>query len=280
MEAVVSASHGAFGPLLGKLNALLAGEYARLKGVRREMRSLQSELSNMHAALQKYTMLQDPNVQVKAWISEVRELAYDTEDCIDKFIHRLGSSTGSRRHGGIKEFFRKSARRHKTLGSRRKIAKQIDELKARLTAVKEQRSSYKLDDIACSSTFGHTAVDPRVSALFTEEAHLMGIEGPRDDLTKWIVDMEDNRTKDRRVLSIFGFGVLGKTTLATEVYRKIREQFHCHAFISVSRKPDIKKIVKDVISQVSCHDGFTKDIHSWGERKSIEKLRELLQDKR
>jgi disease resistance protein RPM1 len=108
----------------------------------------------------------------------------------------------------------------------------------------------------------------------------MGIEGPRDDLTKWIVHMEDNRTKDRRVLSIFGFGGLGKTTLATEVYRKIREQFHCHAFISVSQKPDIKKIVKDVISQVSCHDGFTKDIHSWDERRSIEKLREQLQDKR
>jgi disease resistance protein RPM1 len=117
MEAVVSASHGAFGPLLGKLNALLAGEYARLKGVRREMRSLKSELSNMHAALQKYTMLQDPDVQVKAWISEVRELAYDTEDCIGKFIHRLGNTTGSHRHGGIKEFFRKSARRLKTLAS-------------------------------------------------------------------------------------------------------------------------------------------------------------------
>uniref|UniRef100_A0ACD5ZTM3 Uncharacterized protein n=1 Tax=Avena sativa TaxID=4498 RepID=A0ACD5ZTM3_AVESA len=279
MEAVVSASHGAFGPLLGKLNALLADEYARLKGVRREMRSLKSELSNMHAALHKYTMLHDPDVQVKTWISEVRELAYDTEDCIDKFIHRLGHGTRHHHHGGIKESFRKTARRLKTLGSRRQIAKQVHELKARLMAVKDQRSSYKLDDIACS-TFGHTAVDPRVSALFTEEAHLMGIGGPRDDLTKWIVDTENNQTKHRRVLSIFGFGGLGKTTLATEVYRKIRKHFQCHAFISLSQKPDIKKIVKDIISQVSCRDGFTKDIHSWDEMRSIQKLRELLQDKR
>uniref|UniRef100_A0ACD5VCV7 Uncharacterized protein n=1 Tax=Avena sativa TaxID=4498 RepID=A0ACD5VCV7_AVESA len=244
----MSVSHGAFGPLLGKLNTLLADEYARLKGVRREMRSLKSELSNMHAALQKYTMLHDPDVQVKAWISEVRELAYDTEDCIDKFIHRLGHGTRNHHHSGIKESFRKTARRLKTLGSRRQIAKQVHELKARLMAVKDQRSSYKLDDIACS-TFGHTSVDPRVSALFTEEAHLMGIGGPRDDLTKWILDTENNQTKLRRVLSIFGFGGLGKTTLATEVYRKIRKHFQCHAFISLSQKPDIKKIVKDIISK-------------------------------
>uniref|UniRef100_M8BMZ7 Disease resistance N-terminal domain-containing protein n=1 Tax=Aegilops tauschii TaxID=37682 RepID=M8BMZ7_AEGTA len=41
----------------------------------------------MHAVVQKYTMLDDPDVQVKACISLVRELAYDIEDCVDKFIH-------------------------------------------------------------------------------------------------------------------------------------------------------------------------------------------------
>ncbi|KAM3208685.1 hypothetical protein ACQJBY_063404 [Aegilops geniculata] len=280
MEAVVSASHGAFGPLLVKLNDLLAGEYARLKGVRREMRSLRSELSNMHAALQKYTMLQDPDIQVKAWISEVRELAYDTEDCVDKFIHRLGSP-GARHHHhrGIKEFFRRSARRLKTLGSRRQIAKQIVELKARVMSVKDQRTSYKLDDMVCG-TSGHAVVDPRLAALFIEEAHLMGIEDPRDDLAKWALDAENSLGTRCRVLSIFGFGGLGKTTLANEVYRQIREHFHCHAFVSVSQKPDVRKIIMDIISQVPCHDGFTKDIQFWDEKRSIEKLRELLQDKR
>ncbi|KAF8642420.1 hypothetical protein HU200_067341 [Digitaria exilis] len=87
---VVSAAHGVLGPLLGKLNSLLADECARLKGVRREIRSLRSELISMHAAVQTYNMLQNPNAQVKAWISLVRELAYDTEDVIDKFVHQLG----------------------------------------------------------------------------------------------------------------------------------------------------------------------------------------------
>ncbi|KAF8648605.1 hypothetical protein HU200_064649 [Digitaria exilis] len=218
---VVSAAHGVLGPLLGKLNSLLADECARLKGVRREIRSLRSELISMQAAVQMYTKLQDPNVQVKTWISLVRELTYDTEDVIDKFVHHLGNGS---HHGGFKEFFRKTARRLKTLGSRHGIANQIDDLKARVKEVKDLKSSYKLDDVACGA-FDHPAVDPRLSALFVEEKHLVGID--------------------------------------------------------VSQKPNVKEIMKDVILQVICNEKeFTEGIDTWDEKKFIEKLRELLQDKR
>ncbi|CAO2181901.1 unnamed protein product [Urochloa humidicola] len=105
---VVSASHGALGPLLGKLTSQLADECGRLKGVRREIRSLRFELISMQAAVQKYSNVQDPDVQVKACVSLVRELAYDTEDVIDKFVHHLGN--GSHNHGSFKDFFRKTAR--------------------------------------------------------------------------------------------------------------------------------------------------------------------------
>ncbi|KAF7086901.1 hypothetical protein CFC21_090152 [Triticum aestivum] len=128
---VVSASHGVLGSLLRKLTGLLAGECARLKGVRREIRSLKAELTSMHGAVEKYTMMQDPDVQVKKWMSLVRELTYDIEDVIDKFIHQL-SNESHQHQGGFKEFFRKTARRLKTMGSRRGIANQIDDLKIRL----------------------------------------------------------------------------------------------------------------------------------------------------
>ncbi|KAF6993088.1 hypothetical protein CFC21_010028 [Triticum aestivum] len=274
MEPVVTASQGALGPLLVKLTALLANECGRLKGVRREIRSLQSELTSMHGALKKYTKLEDPDDQVKEWISLVRELAYDTEDCFDKFIHHLGKGGHD---AGFKEFFREMAHRLKTLGARRGIANQIDDLKFRIKEVKELKTSYKLDDIACSISV-HATVDPRLAALFAEEAHLVGIDGPRDDLAKWMVQEENKH--HRKILSIVGFGGLGKTTLANEVYHKIQGHFNCHAFVSVSQKPDTKKIIKDVISQVSNNEEFTKDIDIWDEKKSIAKLRELLQDKR
>ncbi|CAM0958680.1 unnamed protein product [Alopecurus aequalis] len=262
MAPVVTAALGASGPLLVKLTALLADERDRLKGVRREIRPLRSELTSMHAALQSYSMLEDPSVQVKAWISLVRELAYDTEDCIDKFIHHLGHGGGQQ--GGINEFFRNTVRRLKTLRSRRRIASQIGDLKARVVEVQEQKNRYKLDDIP-RSTSNHVAVDPRMSALFAEEAHLVGVEGPRDDLAKWMLEEENSLTDHHpRVLSVVGFGGPGKTTLVNEVYRVVQGNFLCRAFVSLLQKPDTKKIFKDmisrVISQVPCQDEFTKDI--------------------
>ncbi|VAH96658.1 unnamed protein product [Triticum turgidum subsp. durum] len=246
------------GPLLGKLADLLAGKYGRIRGVRGEILSLQAELTSMHAALRK-------------------ELAYDTEDCIDKFIRRLGKHG---RRGGFKDLLRDTTRFLKTLDSRCGMADQIDELKARIKHVKELKDCYKLSEIPSNKT-EHAGVDPRLCALFSEEAHLVGVEGPRDDLVKWMLKEEANSsTKDPKVLSIVGFGGLGKTTLANEVYRKIQGHFDCQAFVSVSQKPVLKKIIKDVIHKVPCPDGFRKDIETWDETTSIAKLRELLQDKR
>lgn len=215
--SVVSASLGALGPLLEKLDALDAGEYGRMRGVRTLIRSLRSELTSMYAAAKDYTMLEEPDSEVKTWISLLRELAYDTDDCIDKFIHQLGN--GGRRGGGFKEFFRRTVRYLTTLGSLRGIADQINQLKSRVKQVKDLKINKNSSE-----------VDPRLTALFAQEARLVGIDGPRDHLSKWMVEKENMR---RKVLCIVGFGGVGKTTLANEVCRQIKENFDCRVFLSV-----------------------------------------------
>jgi disease resistance protein RPM1 len=273
--AVVSASHGALGPLLEKLNALLAEEHGNLKGVCHEVHFLRSELTLMHAAMTDYNFLGDPGAQVKVCISLLREFSYDAEDCIDRFIYQLGNDG---HHGGFKEFFRKTARQLKTLGSRHEITEKILGLNARVKEMGNRMHRYKLD-FDPSKSYNST-VDPPLYALYSEKAHLVGIDGPRDDLAKWMVEVGNSSAKHCcRVLSIVGFGGLGKTTLANEVYRKINGQFHCQAFVSVSQKPNIKNIFTKLISQVSSH-GLKEDINNWDERRLIAKLRELLQNKR
>jgi disease resistance protein RPM1 len=71
----------------------------------------------------------------------------------------------------------------------------------------------------------------------------VGIDTPRDELVELLLD----QGQELKVASIVGFGGLGKTTLANEVCRKIKGQFACHAFVSVSLKPDIPRLLQKFI---------------------------------
>jgi Holliday junction resolvasome RuvABC ATP-dependent DNA helicase subunit len=50
-----------------------------------------------------------------------------------------------------------------------------------------------------------------------------------------------------KIISIVGFGGLGKTTLANVVYEKIRKHFDCWGFVSVSRTLDMMKLLKGML---------------------------------
>lgn len=64
------------------------------------------------------------------------------------------------------------------------------------------------------------------------------------------------------------------------VYDKMRVQFDCGAFVSVSRNPDMKKISKDILFELD-KDKYTKIYNvARGEKHLIEELIELLNDKR
>ena len=47
----------------------------------------------MHAAVVRCEAVDDPDVQTKSWIGQVRELAYDIEDWVDLFAHRVDAGS-------------------------------------------------------------------------------------------------------------------------------------------------------------------------------------------
>jgi disease resistance protein RPM1 len=52
------------------------------------------------------------------------------------------------------------------------------------------------------------------------------------------------------VLSIVGFGGVGKTTIANALYQKFGDQFDCRAMVTVSQSSDIEAILRSILSQV------------------------------
>nr|UBY07352.1 NBS-LRR disease resistance protein [Dasypyrum villosum] len=252
-------------PLLSKLATLMGDEYRKLKGVRKQASFLMRELGAMRAALEKLELMDVLDPLAKNWRDHVREMSYDMENCIDDFMRQFG---GSDAKAGLAK---KTAQRLKTLRERHRIAEQMEELKALALEANERRMRYKIDDCVDSGS-SVVPVDPRISAIYKEAAGLVGIDGPREELVSWLIDTE----KKLKVVSIVGFGGLGKTTLARQVYNKIGGQFERKAFVSVSQRPDMTSLLCGLQLKL----GMDESSHIREVQDIIDRLREHLKHKR
>ncbi|GJN41352.1 hypothetical protein PR202_gn00715 [Eleusine coracana subsp. coracana] len=235
-EIVVSASKGAIDRLLAKFNDLVASNPIGLFDL--DIVFLRYELRSMNALLNKLEEETDElDPQVKDWRNQVREIAYDVEDCLDRFMHRVGADAKA-------GFIHKVSHFVKTLRARLETAKQIKDLKTRMEEINDRRKRYKHKGRISSSS--SVAIDPRICALDNDAANLVGIEGPREELIKLLTEPE----QQLKGISILGFGGLGKTTLAKEVYNRIGSQFSWKAFVSVSQRPDMKRLLDRIQSKI------------------------------
>ncbi|KAF7020708.1 hypothetical protein CFC21_033771 [Triticum aestivum] len=247
---VVSAVTGAMRTLLPKLAALLASKYKLSRGLSRT-----AELDE----------------QQRDWRDKVRELSYDMEDCVDIFTHDLNGG-----HGG-KAWLKRRLRKIKT---RHEIASRIEELKARALEVSNCHHRYKTDECVGSPDCippprGLVAIDPRMEALYVDANSLVGMDGPKEKLIK-LLSQEQVGGNRLKVVAVVGSGGMGKTTLAHQVYTKIKSQFDAKAFITVSPNPSTVEALSDILQ------GFQGWVSSSlnDERKLIEELRKYLKEKR
>lgn len=271
--AMVSASTGATTSLLAKLTVLLGEEYTKLKSVRRKIAFLRDELSSMNALLVKLADAEALDGQLKEWRNNVRELAYDMEDCVDVFMHKLAHGDGGAEPA---DFIDKTFGKIKELRVRHQLANQIAELTARVKEVSERRSRYKLDESVVIRSATPVAIDPRLPVLLAESKGLIGVDGPRDVITGWLMDGDPQL----KVISIVGFGGLGKTTLAMEVYRSLGAEFHYKASTSASRILDLKKLIKDILFQLLPKEYESGQFDRLEIEQLIRTLRDYLQEKR
>ncbi|CAO2206154.1 unnamed protein product [Urochloa humidicola] len=203
---------------------------------------LHEELSSMGALLADLADMEGLDNQTKQWRNKVREMSYDIKDCLDDFLRRVGGSNDGK---GL-------LRRLKKLRAHHQLANQIQELKT------------------------HVAVDPRITTLYTESSRLVGIDGPQEEVINLLTkQVDDAPVQELRVVSIVGFGGLGKTTLANQVYGKLGESFACKAFVSVSQRPDMMVLLKSLVTQILGPGVDTCELNVL-----IDNLRKYLQRKR
>ncbi|CAL4982970.1 unnamed protein product [Urochloa decumbens] len=267
MEVVM----GVMSRLILKIGDLLVGEYKLQKGVKGEIMFLQPELESMQGALKEITKVPSDQIdsQDKVWASDVRELCYDIEDSVDTFMVRC---TGSEPAGpdGMKGFIDRSIDLLTRLRMRRKVATDIRDIKRRVIEVGERRERYKMDVAKPAS------IDPRLLVNYKKVTELVGINEARDEVMNILVGGDGVPNQHGKVVSIVGFGGLGKTTLANAVYEKLKEKFDCWAFVTVSQNPDMRKFFKGLLYEL----GKNVNDETLDERQLIDQTRKFIQTKR
>jgi hypothetical protein len=268
--AGVGAGTGALTSLLGKLTSLLTDEYKMLKSVRKDIAFLERELRRMQILVNVLADIEKLDELAKDWKGNMRDLSYDMEDCIDRFMVRL--SKGDAKPG----FMKRTACRLKTMFKRHGIGNQIKDLKARVVEESERRQRLNLDNFVSTSISRTVETDPRMAAFYEEAKGLVAMDVHMNKVIAWLRE----NSVELKVVAIFGGGGLGKTTLAMAVYRRIKGYFECQASVSVSRTLDLDKLLKDVLFQIDS-DAFSKCKNdSWNKEQIIPEIARILTGKR
>ncbi|RLN12766.1 putative disease resistance RPP13-like protein 3 isoform X2 [Panicum miliaceum] len=184
---------------------------------------------------------------LKAYLELIRDLAYDIEDCFEEFMVFIKNKS--------------LLQQLLSLRARHRIAVQIRSLKQRVQEVTQRNQRYNVGLTASSSddVTGDTELIRNLSALYVEEAQLVGLDEPKKKLIALVTQPEDksmvaaHTTKSGpRMVSVVGMGGLGKTTLTKKVYdtKDLRDKFDSHAWITVSQTFDRKELLKGMVEQL------------------------------
>jgi ATPase subunit of ABC transporter with duplicated ATPase domains len=208
----------------------------------------------------------------------VRELSFDMEDVVDKFLVRVddGSepATKSNKLKRLTEMFAGLFTKGK---ARHEIADVIKKINKRVQEISNRRGRYIIDNIIAKPAAA-TAIDPRLGALYKEVTELVGIAGKRDqELIKLLFEGDDETKNKVKIVSVVGFGGLGKTTLVKMIYEKIKGDFDYSAFVPIGRNANVKKVFMDIIHDIGMYKSHFTDLD---EKQLIDKLREGLKNKR
>ncbi|RWR84258.1 Disease resistance protein [Cinnamomum micranthum f. kanehirae] len=231
-EAVVSF-------VVGKLGDLLIQEAQLLFGVREGIEGIKNELEWMQRFLKDADSKQTTDEIVKKWVSDIRDVSYEIEDVIETFIY------SQRKRHGLVGLVKWGISKPKT---RHEVAKQIEQIKQKISDISRRRSDYGIRDVNEGRQEASSSIrDLRQRRQFfaiLEEPEVVGQQEEISTLKKQLINGEQRRS----VISIFGMGGLGKTTLARQVYHDVKNDFDCHAFICLSQQYEMKDVLIHLIT--------------------------------
>ncbi|XP_039169292.1 disease resistance protein RPM1-like [Eucalyptus grandis] len=192
--------------------------------------------------------LEESDEEVKVWVKQLREIAYDAEDALDEFKLLLAHDHGICSPGLLSRM----SCCIKNMKGRYRIASQMKSINSRIRNIYDGHwrihDKLKAEHHYGSSKPDDTWQDQRGQALLLDKAELVGVSEPTKQLVGWLVE----GASTRGVISVVGMGGLWKTTLVKQVYEdpEVKKHFMIRAWITLSQSPNIEELLQGTVPQI------------------------------
>ncbi|GLT98335.1 hypothetical protein SLE2022_158440 [Rubroshorea leprosula] len=221
-----------------------------------ELKKLCSKLTMIRAVLQDAEdrgLLSSP--PVKIWLGKLRDVAREAEDVLDEVAYerlRREVEFESQLKKKVCCFFFTLSN---PLVFRLKMNNKINNLITSIVEINDEATQFGLQ----SRLAGHMLESrSNLTTTYSCLGYCSEVIGRKNDVSK-IVDLLINSSNKQplSVISIWGMGGLGKTTLVKSVLKdeKISKHFGKIMFVCVSEDFDVKRILKEIfesLTQMSC----------------------------
>lgn len=242
-------AESAVGFLLDKLSRFVVYEIQLLRGGQEEVLYLRGELEHLWAFLKVADAFEESDEELKVWIKQVREIAYDTVDALDEFTLLQAHDHGD----GFYSSLSRLSCCIKNRKARSRIVSELQGINFRITNICKgyERLLHKMNKAeqgSGSTSASNTWQDSRGDALLIDKINLVGIDEPKQKLVQDLM----KGGCGREVVPVAAMGGMGKTTLAKQVYddAEVKKHFKIRAWITVSQSFKIEELLKDMIREI------------------------------
>ncbi|XP_025803740.1 disease resistance protein RPM1-like [Panicum hallii] len=239
MEATaVSLARSVLDGVLKSAGTAVADEVARLAGVPKEVEFIRNELEMMRSFLKVASAHPEAAVRndtVRTWVKQVRDLAYDVEDCLLDFALYADRASSSRAGYWLAPG---------AVAARRRIAARIRDLKARVEELNQRNLRYHVVVGSPAAPRGGEEQPPvlpdhdaqSAELAFQASADVVGRGREKAQLTELISGSNGAVV----VVSVWGMGGMGKSSLVRMVHNDpvLLDEFDCGAWITVPHPLD------------------------------------------
>ncbi|CAO2148458.1 unnamed protein product [Urochloa humidicola] len=220
--------------LAGEAATFIATKFSNLIELPNTVRRIRRELLMMNIFIRKTGTSYLSDELLKAWITEVRMLAYRVEDIMDNFsYHSLQykqDPKGKKLANGLSYGLVFSG-----------IADDLAQIEKEIQHVSRLKNMWvnSVHELLPTQVTSAEQQFPRYSLpQLIKNENLVGFKEDRELLKKCLttnVPVLRANIPAPKVVSLLGMGGMGKTTLLTSVYEQLKDRFDVHAWLTVSQ---------------------------------------------